>query len=43
MTEKMWGAMVARMETLVARNGMPLAPADKVVILDYLTRNSAKP
>ena len=43
MTEKMWETMVSRMETTMARNGTPLAPDEKAIILDYLKRNAARP
>lgn len=43
MTVKMWETMVSRMEKDMARNGTPLAPTDKAVILEYLKRHAARP
>ena len=40
LTERMWEAMVGRMEITMRRRGQPLSPADREEILAYLTRNA---
>jgi hypothetical protein len=39
---KMWEAMVVRMETEMARRGVPLSPTDRDSILAYLKRNAGE-
>lgn len=37
---KMWEAIVARMEIEMLRRGVPITPAERRAILDYLSRNA---